>query len=231
VQQAKGTYVHLLDDDDLIDPDFVEVCMEATAGAPDVGVVRTGMRLVAGEQVVREFPNRAAGLSLEEFFRAWFAGKVQLYQCCTVFHTARLQEVGGFGPEPDLLCDDTAIVNLAARWRRVDVEEVKASFRRHVGTFGRSSKTAAWCRDSLRLLETMQTLVPLSAEQIGREGRRFFAGFNYRQARGSVAPGFPRLRAYWTVFRAFGFRYPPPYTLVQWLLSARRYAFGARQLD
>jgi hypothetical protein len=219
-------YLHLLDDDDLIDPDFVEACMSAAAGDPEVGFMRTGVRVVAGEQVMHEFPNRAAGLTVEEFFLAWFAGRVQLYQCSTLFHTARLRQVGGFAPEPDLLVDDRAVVNLAARWSRVDVEAVKASFRQHVGTFGQSSRTAAWCRDSLTLLNTMQALVPAHSARIGREGRKFFADLNYRQAHRSVAPGLPRLRSYLTVFRAFGLRYPPPYRPIRWLQSAGGLAVG-----
>lgn len=226
LQQAKGAYVLFLDDDDLVDADFVEVCLRAAAGAPDVGFVRTGMRLIAGDRVLGEFPNQAAGLTTEEFFRAWFAGKVHLYQCNTLFHAARLREVGGFGPEPDLLVDNTAIVRLASRWSRADVEAVKASFRHHTGTFGQGSRTASWCNDSLALLRTMKALIPSSSNQIWHEGLRFFAHQNYRRVGRNVRPGLPALRAQLTVFRAFGFRYPPPHWSAGWLLRRVRSRLG-----
>ena len=44
LNQAKGEYFLLLHDDDLIDNDFVEVCIKADQYPSDIGIIRTGMR-------------------------------------------------------------------------------------------------------------------------------------------------------------------------------------------
>jgi glycosyltransferase involved in cell wall biosynthesis len=76
VEQARGAYFLLLHDDDLIDPDFISTCVRALDGNLNVGVVRTGIRLIDGDgKVISERENRAGGLSFEEFLRAWFTGK------------------------------------------------------------------------------------------------------------------------------------------------------------
>jgi glycosyltransferase involved in cell wall biosynthesis len=208
LQQAAGLYFHQLDDDDLIDQDFVEACVAAAARAPHVGLVRTGTRVVTGSRVLYEYPNLAGGLSAEEFVQAWFAGRVQLYQCSTLFNTARLREIGGFGSTPDLLIDNTVSVVLALRWGRVDVPEIKATFRRHEGGFGSHAKIAVWCKDSLRLLRTVQALLPSGDAALWREGRRFFAHQNFARAQ-RVSRRLSRFRAYLTVLQAFGFQYFP----------------------
>ncbi len=51
--EARGEYFLLLHDDDLIDPDMVEVCMEAAGGDTSVGVIRTGTRVIDGSGEIR----------------------------------------------------------------------------------------------------------------------------------------------------------------------------------
>ncbi|MGH7930195.1 MAG: glycosyltransferase family 2 protein, partial [Candidatus Binatia bacterium] len=83
-RQARGKYFSLLHDDDLIDPDFVESCIQAEAVSPDAGIIRTGTRIIDTEgQVIHEIPNGADGLSTEAFFRAWFSAKTPIYLCST----------------------------------------------------------------------------------------------------------------------------------------------------
>ena len=46
INEARGVYLLLLQDDDMIDPDFIEMCMTAVNGNYDVGTIRTGIRLI-----------------------------------------------------------------------------------------------------------------------------------------------------------------------------------------
>ena len=46
LDQAQGEYFLQLHDDDAIDSDFIETCMKAERRSPNVGVIRTGVRVI-----------------------------------------------------------------------------------------------------------------------------------------------------------------------------------------
>ena len=210
VQVAKGEYFLLLHDDDLIDHDFIDVCLRKANYATNYGIIRTGTRIINGKgYVVEEFPNNVGGLSTVEFFRGWFAGKTVLYLCSTLFNTKGLKEIGGFKSKHNLFQDVVAEVQLAARFGRVDIRDVKASFRKHDMEMTFSVKVSMWCEDSLELLELMCDLVSDRQDIIRDEGFHFFARLNYGRAR-AVRPTVQRMIAYLIVFRMFKYKYLPP---------------------
>ena len=222
-EQAKGIYLLLLHDDDIIDHDFVASCVQAAMGSTEVGIIRTGTRLIdADGKVIREIPNIAAGLPTDAFFRAWLSAKTALYLCSTLFNTKRLREIGGFRSKHNCYEDGMAEFRLAAKYGRVDVPEVKASFRYHEGqqAFGRSIDE--WCQDSVALLDLMCELVPDSKAQVRHEGLRFFSRANYRRASAMNSP-FKRTVAYAKVFSYFGYL-PSFRRLVDILYGTRPYS-------
>lgn len=229
LEQATGEYFLLLHDDDLIDHVFVEVCVRARSKA-DPGIIRTGARIIdASGAVLREVPNRVGGLPTEEFFRGWFAGRTTLYFCSTLFHTGRLRGMGGFDSPHHVFQDAFAIMSLAARYGRADVEEVQASFRRHASGRTFSTRVTHWCEDSLALLDLMCSLASSDKETVREEGLRFFAGLNYGRAAEARSP-WRRLSGSLVVFRKFGYRHAPSRSGLHRLmdgtalLSAARYA-------
>lgn len=237
LEQAMGDYFLLLHDDDIIDHDFVEACLRAAQYGTDIGVIRTGTRMIdAGGTVLREVPNRVGGLSTEEFFRGWFAGRTTLYFCSTLFHTGRLRGMGGFDSPHHVFQDAFAIMLLAARYGRADVEEVQASFRRHASGRTFSTRVTHWCDDSLALLDVMCGLVsggPDRKETVRREGLRFLAGLNYgRAAEARALAG--RLAGYFVVFRKFNYQYVPNrrrvYQLFQGTVPYRAMRFAKQKL-
>lgn len=208
LNQAKGDYFLLLQDDDLIDCDFIETCMKSVNYDIDIGIIRTGTRVIDSQgNVLNEVPNKVEGLSTEDFFRGWFVGKTTLYLCSTLFNTQRLREIGGFKSRHNLFQDVIAEVRLAARFGRADVQDVKASFRKHHGEMTFAAKVSDWCEDSLMLLDTMCELVQENGF-IWAEGMRFFSKLNYNRARAVKSP-FERFIAYITVFKKFNYRYLP----------------------
>ena len=224
IEQAKGSYLLLLHDDDAIDEDFVRSCMEATWGASNVGIIRTGMRLIdADGKIIREIMNTVGGLSLGEFFRGWFALKTPIYCCNTLFNTQKLRETGGFESKHFCYPDTMAIFRLAAQGSRIDVREIKASFRIHGGEAGASRKIAEWCEDSLELLRFMCDLAPESRDQIWQEGRRFFSKANYGRASRADAP-WQRVIAIAKVMSYFNFRQlPSRHVILQIVYGTRLY--------
>ncbi len=210
LEQARGDYFLLLPDDDLIDEDFVEVCMKAANYRTDVGIIRTGTRTIdSNEAVLKEKLNPVAGLSTADFFLSWFRGETALYLCSTLLNTERLREIGGLHSKHQLFQDGIAEVQLAARFGRVDVRDVKASFRRHAATRTFAHKVSAWCEDSLMLLEIMCDLVPQDkAPLVEREGTRYFARVNYNFA-SSIRSPIERYATYFMIYRKFDRQYSP----------------------
>ena len=210
LERANGKYLLLLHDDDLIDDDFIEVCMGAAGYDTNVGIIRTGTRLIdSGGEVIAEFPNRSGGLSSEDFFLSWFDCKTSLYLCSTLFNRKRLGEIGGFRSKHNLFQDVAAEAKLAVLFGRIDIRDVKASFRKHFEELTFAAKVGDWCEDSLELLDLMCDLLPAGKEAIRARGMQFLAGLNYNRARG-VKTFRKSLAAYFIVFRKFGYRHFPP---------------------
>ena len=210
LEQANGDYFLLLQDDDMIDNDFVEVCMTVANYSRDAGIIRTGTRLIDSEgKVIAESTNNVVGFSTEEFFLGWFAGKTALYLCSTLFHTKRLKEVGGFKSKRNLFQDVMAEVQLAARYGRIDIRDIKASFRKHHGEMTFAAKVRDWCEDSLELLDLICELASEKKALVRSEGMRFFSKLNYKRASAVKSP-VARFIAYMTVFKLFNYKYLPP---------------------
>ena len=223
VKQAQGDYFLLLHDDDMIDEDFIEVCMRAASYDTEIGLIRTGMRRIDPDgKVLTKSLNRVGGLSTEDFFMGWFAGKTPMHLCCTLFNTKRLREVGGFNSKHQLFNDVLAEVQLAARFGRVDVQDAKASFRQHPLQHAVLAKVNDWCEDSLILLDTMCDLVSDEKKAlVGREGTRFFAKHNYRLA-GKIESPIDRFITYLLIFKIFNYQYSPLHFFVNQALRRMR---------
>lgn len=103
IREASGDYFLMLQDDDLIDVDMIELCLNAVHNRfNDIGVIRTGTRWIGQDgNLLKEMPNRAGGMSLDGFFLAICSGKTPTYLCSTLFNTKRLQEMGGFRSKQD----------------------------------------------------------------------------------------------------------------------------------
>jgi glycosyltransferase involved in cell wall biosynthesis len=209
VEKARGDFFLLLCDDDMIDNDLVDVCMRAANYDTNVGVILTGTRVINGDGVVlREDTNKAGGLSTADFFLAWFEHKVPLYLCSTLYNTKRLKEIGGFRSKKNLYEDDVALVQLAAKYGRVDVQAVKASFRKHSENFGTTAKISDWCEDSLYLLDVMCSLVLEKKAIIRRKGMVSLCRQNYGYCNSIKSP-IKRLYAYLVVYKKFAYSYSP----------------------
>jgi glycosyltransferase involved in cell wall biosynthesis len=209
VEQARGAYFLLLHDDDLIDNDFIDICMKAAEYNTDIGLIRTGTRIIDSEGHTKlEAPNMVNGVSTGDFFLGWFSGKTRLYLCSTLFNTQRLKEIGGFQSRKNLYQDVVAEVQLAAKYGRVDIQDVKASFRRHHYNMGSSTRVDEWCEDCLYLLDIMCNLAPEKSTLIRQKGMFYFCRQNYNRIY-KYMPFKERLPAYLLVYKKFQHNYSP----------------------
>jgi hypothetical protein len=217
IERAQGKYFQLLQDDDAIDPDFVEVCMQAAMAGPEPGLIRTGTRIIDDHGgVLWESPNLTAGLTFDEFVFAWLAGKTSPYLPSTLFLTEPLKALG-FRSRHDLYDDLFTEFRIAAKFPRVDIADVKASFRKHPQEAGVRTDMRLWCEESLELLDLLCELVPQRADEIRHLGLRFLAYNNYRRAlRRPTARD--RVRGLLLVFAMHDLIPPPPALVAKSLL-------------
>lgn len=208
LEKAKGEYFIFLLDDDLIDPEFVECCMAAARGYSNVGLILTGTRVIDGEGVMKsEIHNQGSGSSVDEFCLNWFEKKFPLYLCSTLFLTAGLRGIGGMRSQGSCYCDVVAEVQIVANYNTVDVFDIKASFRRHSTNMGSSLDIAAWCEDSLYLLNVLCALTSPKNSTLEQRGMKYFCCSNFRRA-SRIKGWYQRLKSYWTVSKMFNHCYP-----------------------
>lgn len=228
LDQAKGVYFTQLHDDNLIDNDFIEVCLKSVNYCSDIGVIRTGTRWIDSEgNVLKEIPNMASGLSTDAYFRAYFAGKAAMYLCSTLFNTERVREIGGFHSKHNLLEDVMAEVKIATRYGRYDIQEIKASFRKHDAGMTYAVKISDWCGDSLILIDLMCDLISENKALVRDEGMREMSRFNYSLASKIKSP-IKRFIAYIIVFKKYNYNYLPPPVLH--LIYKNLFYRGARHI-
>lgn len=222
---ARGEYFLLLHDDDRLDPDFVSACMRAVAtagpGVP-VGLVRTGTRVIDEHgKILSERRNRARSATAADLMSSWFDRKTSMYFASTLYRTEALREAGGFTTPHGLYIDVVAAIRIAAKYRVVDVEDVKSSFRRHGGNSGGLTSIAAWCEDSHHVVDVLCEVAPERAPELRARGLRYFTTNNYSRVR--RLPGFwQRWRAYGHVYRSFGRSVSPLRFVVRRWLQGRR---------
>lgn len=204
LENATGDYFLLFHDDDMIDPEFISSCVRALGGRTDIGLVRTGVRVIDGDgRVVAKEPLKGEHPTAESVFEAWFARKTPLYLASTLYNTAHLREAGAFHSPRGLYQDVKATVMLMARHGHVEVREPLASFRRHETNRGSTESGIAWAEDSLHLLDVIAKELPgLSKEQLDA-GRRYLCEKCYRVASTADGAG-ARWQAYRQIDRLFG---------------------------
>lgn len=209
LSHARGVYFLLLHDDDRIDPDFVSSCIAAARQHGEVGLIRTGTRIIdERSEVVAQVPNTTAGLSPLELFRSWFERETSFYLCSTLFHTDRLRDSGGFRSKTNLLQDVAAMAKLLVPYGRVDVPDVKASFRRHQDNKGSEHAALEWAQDSVFLLDLLCELLPEHEKELRRLGRPYLCRKCYRNV-ANIPSAAERWRTYFQIDAMFGRSYSP----------------------
>lgn len=182
LREAKGDYFLLLHDDDLIDDDFIQVCVDAMDGR-EVGLARTGARKIdeAGRiKAVRRNPH--GNSTLFEYLNAILNSEAVTYFCNTLYRTRALREIGGFRSRRFVYQDVIATIKLSCLYGRVDIEDPKASYRVHSAKLGKAADIANWCDDSLQIIELMCQEMPEKTAYFRGEGRRMLCRINYRRA-------------------------------------------------
>ncbi len=204
LENARGEYFLLLHDDDLLDPTFVSRCVAALEGRLDLGLVRTGSRVIGSHgQVLSANRTNTAGMSAADVVLTWFRRKTPLYLASTLYNTAHLRAAGGFVSPHGLYQDVKATVLLMARHGHVDVDDVLASFRKHDDNRGTTAGALKWAEDAVHLLDVIVTEFPDRAEELRTAGSNYLSRQCYRFV-ATIPDLGERWRAYRQVERMFG---------------------------
>lgn len=208
LERATGKYFLLLHDDDLIDHDFVQVCLEAI-GDREVGFAHTGARTIDEMgRIGKERKNPHGESSVFEFLDSILRGGAVTYFCNTLYNTRCLKSIDGFRSRAYVYQDVLATVKLACTHERVDIEEAKASYRVHGLKWGSRANLAKWCDDSLEIVEVMCECLPEQKEYFLRDGMRILCWRSYNRA-ARVAGLFQRIYAFSLVYRKFRLKFSP----------------------
>jgi glycosyltransferase involved in cell wall biosynthesis len=209
LNQAGGEYFLLFHDDDMIDSDFIAACVSALKPGQAVGAVITGVRVIdEHDKIMSEHSNVPIGPTPVDFIRGWFQSRVSLYLCNTLYNTTRLKEVGGFGSRKNLFDDLVPTFKLVTKYGRADVEDIKASFRRHSANRGSTVSIDDWMEDSRFLLNIMCELLPDESAVIRRDGNLYFSKKMYQYIANGTAVS-KSVMDYLRVYKMFGYTRAP----------------------
>lgn len=210
VNKAAGKYFLMLHDDDRIDPDFVETCIKAAAGKPDAGLILTGARSIDDDgEILRQRNNTLQTSDIEDLIIHWYQGDVDIYLCSTLYNTKVLREIGGFEEKYHGYDDVAAHFKCTAYAGRIDVPDIKASFRKHTESYTNTAALNIWCQSARALLDLSYSLASDKKKEVKKIGRWKSARNMYMYANRSDSK-FVRLKENWRVFKFFNYRHLPP---------------------
>jgi glycosyltransferase involved in cell wall biosynthesis len=148
LKSARGDYFLLLHDDDLIDPDFIQTCMDAARYETSYGLIRTGTRMIDDEgNFIKESRNILEDNSASSLYAAWLNGDAAFYLCSTLFNTTALRRAGGLKSKNNLFEDGIAIITISQTWPILSLETANASFRMHAEQRTHAAYVGNWCED------------------------------------------------------------------------------------
>ena len=91
---------------------------------------------------------------------------------------------------------------MAAKFGRIDIHDMKASFRKHGSSITPAVKVGEWLEDSLYLLDLICDLFPENKSLLRKEGLAYFSRFNYKLARNVESPAY-RFMVYLKLIKTF----------------------------
>lgn len=158
VELAKGHYVVLLSADDMLEPDFVERCMNYHGRFPNLGYVCTEWSTMdeQGNKTPREpFYGKSGVIPAYEEARLNIIGS-HTVPSAMLIHKGRLLEVGGYNDRYHWTIDLDLKLKLNLRYDTGYIRDLLCNYREHSG-----QSVAAGARSKLLLMELYKTKIDI----------------------------------------------------------------------
>jgi glycosyltransferase involved in cell wall biosynthesis len=179
IERARGQWVHLLHQDDLVLPGFYQNLRELIGTVPEAGAAFTRYSVIAEDghwETISPVERRAPGM-LENALERLYS--VQRIQCpAIVVRREAYERLGGFSPRFPHALDWEMWVRIAGSFPVLYEPRFGACYRTH----GESTSTAQKrsgenIRDVVRVVEYCRRYLPAdTAGRIAKEALRFYAG-------------------------------------------------------
>ncbi len=159
VTQARGKWIHLLHQDDLVFPGFYREMQQLIAGCPDAGAACSRHCFIddqAGRTLLSEREAAVAGLLADWQFRETATQRIQC--AAIVVRRSVYTELGGFRTDLPYCLDWEMWARIAARYPFAYSPRVLAAYRRHA-----KSETDRLLRTPIVVLDRIRTFEMLAA--------------------------------------------------------------------
>jgi glycosyltransferase involved in cell wall biosynthesis len=156
---ARGEYIQRLDDDDTLEAEKIEKCVEIFEGDPDVGLVATGYYVTdeSGNRLRAQIPiSSPHGLQL--LFSLMFCISAQ----AAVMVRASVHEMVGLYREDIMSEDNEMWIRIARRYKITTIREPLVSYRRHSQNLTRAENVPRLERDILQYVKDYLEEIPLN---------------------------------------------------------------------
>jgi glycosyltransferase involved in cell wall biosynthesis len=163
----KGEFMTVLGQDDLFDPNFLEVMDALIRAEPDASLYHAHFRFINadGKKLVSARPMPARETAAE-YIAATFAGRRDSYGTGYVFRSALHDEINGFPPYPNLFfADDAFWISVMSHSYKVTAQEECFSCRRHSSSLSATNKEwRAWIDAMILYIEFLDEMGNANAD-------------------------------------------------------------------
>jgi hypothetical protein len=174
IQEARGRHFLLLSDDDLIEPQFLDLA-RAALDDPCVGFAFCRVRFINDSG--REYwtaPRVPALQSCDDTLLAVFKRRCVVVPCGTMYRTDDLRLAGGYDPNYGNWADMQAWIKIGARYRSVAfLPETLASYRERTSSLTKVVDDDAWADIIRKTIMFASAVMPTRKEVLSEQGQQY----------------------------------------------------------
>ena len=160
MSMAKGDYILVLSDDDLLMPDCISTMIEQFLAHPSATIAygRTRFETIEGELILNTKPSPKLLENGVDYVLNWMAQKRHSAFCCTMFKASCLRNMGGF--PPFFLADSTARAVVALQGDVIHVPKILAHYRVHKNSDSNSVLIEQKVEENLKMVRYINQYLP-----------------------------------------------------------------------
>ena len=179
IERARGTWVHILHQDDIVLPGFYERLYHGIVSNPHAGMAFCRFALIEANGHWKELgPLESATAGVLNNWLERVATGYHVECPAVVVKRATYEQLGGFRPELTSTLDVEMWVRIAANMPVYYEPQILAAFRRHAGNqSAMQTRVGANMQDMARAIEIWKDHLPANSKlRLEQQARRYWAG-------------------------------------------------------